>query len=325
MVLNQNEFVASLVNIIVKTRINDTTKGRRIYDLIDTALIDAQEYGEGELIISADTLTVEDYNPTSSLLTARKPTVDEQRIETTDKKMIAVTINRYLMKGAFENETAIYDAIVQIEAMLNKTKDIYTYKKIVKAFEGWTPTNNEGQPVNQTTQVVTIDLIDTTGMTGSQLVESNKANALTIYGNVRKYSLNMQAPSRKYNEISFESMYNADDMDFIVNGNFDEFINTYSYASLLNSDKLNNIKLYDKSIIIPEDQFTNSDTKNKTIGWLAEKKKYVIQPRFIVGMSFEDGSNLNLNEFLHLWYNSAMVKSRGMVKFVANFVKPTNK
>ena len=52
MVLNQNEFVASLVNIIVKTRINDTTKGRRIYDLIDTALIDAQEYGEGAALLS---------------------------------------------------------------------------------------------------------------------------------------------------------------------------------------------------------------------------------------------------------------------------------
>lgn len=318
--LNQNEFLASLFNLIVETRVNRTCEGRRINDLIDSCLVDTIEYGEGKLLVSVDTLEVSDYSAQSSILTAKKPIVNEQYIETTDKKVIQVTINRYLMKGAFENEYALAECVSTIESMLEKTKNIYMYKKIVKAYEGWTPTGSDKQP--RTTQTITIDLIDTDGMTGTTLVESKKANALTIYERLKALSLSVQTPSRDFNEINFEEMYNADELDFIVNGKFESLINTYAIASLLHSDKLDNIQLYDKSIIIPESQFTATDTKTKTIGWLVSKKKYQIAPRFTVNTSFNDASNLNLNEFLHFWLNSGFANGLAGVKLVANFVKP---
>lgn len=308
--LNQNEFLANLVNLIVETRINRTVEGRRINDLIDSALVDPTPYGDGRLHITVDTLAVEDYSETSTLLSNKKPTVNEQLISTTDRKKIQVTLNRWLMKGAFANEYSLAEAIGAIEEMLQKTKDIYMYKKIVSAYEGWTPT--------VAGQTKTIDIMDVSALEGENLTNANKSNALLIYQAIRSLSLAMQSPSRAYNDLGYEEMYNADDLIFIVNGKFEGLINTYAYASLLNSDKLNNIKIYDKSIIIPEEQLSNAQNQSNTIGWLVSKNKYEISPRFEVMTSFEDASNLMLQDFLHFWLNSGFVDGLAGVKIVAN-------
>lgn len=317
--LNQNEFLASLYNLVVVTRVNSTTNGKRINDLIDACLVDTIEYGEGKMLVSVDTLAVKDYSQTSSILTNSPPTVDEQYLETTDKKYIQLTTNRYLMKGAFANEYSMSEALAMIESMLEKTKDIYMYKKIVNAFATWAPELAPEQASNNT-QVVTIDLIDTTNLTGEELTEAQKSNALTIYQKVRELSLNMQSPDRDYNDLKYEEMYNADELEFIVNGKFDSLINTYAYASLLNSDKLDNIQLYEKSIIIPQKQLPTA-TNETLIGFLASKYKYQIAPRFMVTADFFDGSNLNDQKFLHFWLNSGFARGLACVKLVANFVK----
>lgn len=312
MTLNQNEFLGNLVNLVVVTRVNSTTNGTRINDLIEACLTDTIEYGEGKLLVSVDTLQVEDYSQTSTLLTNKLPTVDEQEIETTDKKFIHLTLNRYLTKGAFANEYSLSEALAVIESMLEKTKNIYMYKKIVTAFEGWSS--------NVATQSVEIEIVNTSTLTGATKVEQDKANAIKIYETIRKYSLNMQAPSRKYNELQFEEMYNAEELDFITNELYDTYINTNAYASLLNSDKLNNIQLYSKSIVIPTDQLT-SQSQN-VIGWLCSKYKYQIAPRFMVTTDFFDGSNLNDQKFLHFWLNSGFAKGLAMIKFTAKLVDP---
>ena len=314
MELNQNEFLASLFNLIIQTRVNRTVNGQRINELIDACMVDPIEYGEGAGLISVDTLETEDYSKTSSLLTNKEATLDEQQLETTDKKLIHVTINRYLMKGAFKDEYSMSECIGTITEMLEKTKLIYVYKKIVSAYQNWSPT--------LATQVVEIELTDGTGMVGAELNENNKANALAIYSKVRELSLNLQSPSRDYNDLEYEEMYNANEMDFIVNGKFDSLINTHAYASLLNSDKLNNIQLYDKSIIIPKKQFSTPEAQEFTIGYLVSKKKYMIAPRFTVSASFFDASNLNDQEFLHFWLNSAFVNGLAGIKLVAKFVAP---
>ena len=312
--LNQNEFLGNMVNLVVKTRVNRTVKGERINDLIDSCLVEGTPYGDGILFNTVDTLTVGDYSETSSILTNVKPTVDEQVISTTDKKKIQVTLNRWVMRGAFADEYSLDEMLGAVEEMLNKTKLIYIYKKIVGAYDGWSPTLG--------TQTVTIDLIDTTGMTGATLIESEKANALKIYRTIKRISLGMQSPSRAYNDLAFEEMYNADDLVFIENGKFESLVNTYAIASLLHSDKLDNIKLYEKSIIIPEEQFTTDAIKQLCIGWLVSDGKYVISPRFEVMTSFEDGSNLMIQDFLHFWLNSGFRNGLAGVKLVANFVAP---
>ena len=323
MQFNQNEFLPNLLNLVVVTRVNNSVNGKRINDLLESVYVDPIEYGDGELLINVDTLTTKDYSETSSLLTATKPAVNEQYLSTTDKKFVALTLNRYLTKGAFANEYSLTECLAVIEEMLEKTKDIYCYKKTVTALENWKPVDDAGSPVNENTQVQTINLIATTGMTGQTLIETEKANALTVYTTIRNIALNVQPPSRNYNELRFEQMYNADQLNMYINSKFDTQINTYAYASLLNSEKLNNIEQYKKSIIIPTEQLSSAN-QTTLIGWLAVDKKYRIAPRFVLATSFFDGSNLNLNEWLHFWLVSGFEKGKAMVKFVANYVAPAN-
>lgn len=317
MVLNQNEFIASVVNLLVKTKVNKTTNGKRINELIDSSLVDAVKAGDSYALRTIDTLKVKEYSDTSSILSVEKPDVDEQVLSTTDKKYILLTLNRYIMQGAFADEYSLAECLAEMESMLEKTKAIYMYKKIVKAYEDWTPA--------QQSQKITIDLIDTTGMTGITLTESNKANALKLFQTIRKYAINIQSPSRKYNDIEFEEMYNADELIFIENEKFESLVNAYSFASLAQSEKLENEQLYRKSILIPQEQFNETATQENVVGWLVSEYKYQIAPRIEVATSFEDASTLNLNEFLHFWLISGMAQGLAGVKFVANFVAPTNK
>lgn len=317
---NQNEFLPNLINLVIVTKINRTINGDRINDLLNSVFVDPVEYGDGELFISVDTLATKDYSENSTLLQTNKPTIDEQYLSTTDKKYVTVTLNKYLMKGAFANEYSLADCIAVIEGMLEKTKNIYCYKKTITALEGWTPTK-DGQAVNEGSQVVEIELINTANMTGQTLVETEKANALKIYTTIRNVALNVQAPSRKYNELQFEEMFNADELNLYINAKFDTQINTYAYASLLNSEKLNNIEQYKKSIIIPTEQF-KQENQATLIGWLASDKKYIIAPRLVLATSFFDGSNLKLNHFLHFWLISGFRNGLAMVKFTAKYVAP---
>ena len=313
-ILNQNEFVANIVNLLVKTKVNKTTNGKRINELIDSSLVDAVKAGDSYALRTIDTLDVKTYSDTSSILSVEKPVVDEQILSTTDKKYIQLTLNRYIMQGAFADEYSLSECLAEMETMLEKTKAIYMYKKIVKAYQDWVPT--------QATQTITVDLVDTSTLTGVQKIEQEKDNALTIYKALKKVAINIQAPSRKYNDIEFEEMYNADELIFVENSKFESIVNTYAIASLLHSEKLDNIQLYKKSIIIPDEQFTDDYTKGLVIGWLVSEYKYQIAPRIEVATAFEDASTLNLNEFLHFWLISGMANGLAGVKLVANFVAP---
>lgn len=306
MTLNQNEFVGDLLNLVLELKVNKTTNGERVNELINEFTNDMVEYGDSKGYISVDTLTASDYSKTSSLLTVNEPTMDEQFLTTTDRKKIAVSISRYLMKGAFTGENSLSEAIAVIESMLEKTKVIYTYKKIVSAFENYVPA--------EATQVVSVALDSEAGLSGADLEAVRRINAIKLHSAMRDVSIEMQTPTRKYNDLAYEEMYNADDLVFVKNSEIETYINAYAFAELLNSDKLNNIKLYDKSILIPQSQFTGD--QSKTIGWLCSKGKYQILPRFVVATSFVDGSNLMTQEWLHFWYISGFVNGLACVKFV---------
>lgn len=306
MQLNQNEFVGDLLNLVLELKVNKTTNGERVNELINEFTSDMVEFGDSKGYISVDTLQASDYSKTSSLLTVNEPTMDEQFLTTTDRKKIAVSISRYLMKGAFTGENSLSEAIAVIESMLEKTKVIYTYKKIVSAFENYAPA--------KATQTISVALDSETGLTGADLEAVKRINAIKLHSAMRDVSIEMQTPTRKYNDLAYEEMYNADDLVFVKNSEIETYINAYAFAELLNSDKLNNIKLYDKSILIPQSQFAGD--QSKTIGWLCSKGKYQILPRFVVATSFVDGSNLMTQEWLHFWYISGFVNGLACVKFV---------
>lgn len=323
--LTQNEFVGALTNLAIQTLVNKTVADT-VSPIVQSCMFDGVEYGDKALMISVDTLSVTDYAEASSLLSVVKPTLDEQELSTTDKKKIQVTINRYLMKGAFANEYSISDAFTVILSMLQKTKNIYMYKKVVAAYENYAGgLNNDGTPKEMLeTQTVTVDMIDVTKLTTE--VEKKAArefNSNSIYKVLLGIQQGMTSPTRLYNELAFETISNPDDLKLIINGRFMNEMIVETMATLLNSAKISDQTKWKETYVVPEIQFSKDDTKTKVIGWLGDRNKYQIRPRFEVGTSFFDASNLNQNDWLHFWLISGFVNGYPQVKLVANFVAPT--
>lgn len=323
--LTQNEFVGSLTNLAIVTLVNKTVADTTT-PLVQSCLFDAVDYGDKALMISVDTLEVGDYSATSSLLTTKAPTLDEQALSTTDKKKIQVTLNRYLMKGAFANEYSISEAFAVILSMLKKTKDIYLYKKCVSAYENYNGgLNNDGtvKPMLET-QTVTIDLVDVTKLTDQgQIAAARQQNSNAIYRTLMGIFQGMTSPTRLYNELGFETLSSPDDIKAILNARFMNLMITDTLASLFNSSKISDQIKWRETIVIPEVQFTNKNTRQTVIGWIGDRNKYQIRPRFEVGTSFFDASTLNDNYWLHFWIISGFVNGYPLVKLVANFVDPT--
>lgn len=322
--LTQNEFVGSLTNLAIQTLVNKTIADTAS-PLVQSCMFDAVEYGDKALMISVDTLAVTDYSDQSSLLSVVKPTLDEQALSTTDKKKIQVTLNRYLMKGAFANEYSIADAFAVILSMLQKTKNIYMYKKVVNAYEtyaGGLENNGTTKPM-LATQTKTINMVDVSAVTGeADKKAAREFNSNQIYKALLELQQGMCSPTRLYNELGFETMSNPDDLKLVINGYFMNEMIVETMATLLNSSKISDNEKWAETHVIPEVQFANTDTKTNVIGWFGDRNKYQIRPRFEVGTSFFDASTLNQNDWLHFWLISGFVNGYPLVKLVANYVDP---
>ena len=319
--LTQNEFIANLTNLIVVTQVNRTVSDR-MPDLVRSAYKENIPYGAGKAIISVDTLAVEDYSASSTILTTKLPTVDEQAITTNLKKKIQVTLNRYLLPAAFANEYAISEFFAVVLEMLQKTKRIFLYKNVVSAYENFNGgMSDTGEPLPlKEGQTLIIKLIDPTGATGAELAAINTANAKTIYKEIINLCMNMTAPSRAYNELGFEEMPDYQDIKFIENSRYANLLNVDALASLLNSGKITDEIRFKETIIIPDGQFAQDTTKKNVIGWIGHVDKYQICPRFEVMTEFFDGSNLNSNNWLHFWLNTGFANGLPLTKVVANYV-----
>ena len=324
MQFNQNEFVGGLTNLCVNVYVNDAVAEGQDR-LVASCMHEAVSFGDKAALISVDTLPVSDYADASSLLSVVKPIMDEQQLDTTDRKKIQVTLNKYLMAGAFTGEYSLAEAFAVILSMLTKTKDIYLYKKVVAAYEGYVGgKENDGtlKPM-LATQTITIDLVDVSELTSEvEKQAARTANSNKCLEVMLKTYHNLCAPSRKYNELGYETKSKPSDLKFVVNDNFETGFVTNSFATLLNSGRISEKETWSETIVIPEDQFASDTTKENVIGWFGHKDKYQIKPRFEVGTSFFDASNLNQNDWLHFWLISGFANGLPMVKFVANFITP---
>lgn len=322
MTLSQNEFVGDLTNLIITTMVNKSVADTA-HPLVQSCMFDGVPYGDKAAMISVDTLAVSDYADASSLLSVVKPTLDEQQLSTTDRKKIQVTLNRYLMAGAFANEYSLSEAFAVILSMLQKTKGIYLYKKVVAAYENYNGgLNNDGttKPL-LATQTITINLVDVDQVSGeAEKAAARTANSNAIYKVLIKTLHAMCSPTRLFNELGFETLSTPDDIKLIINDKFMTDMITETLATLLNSAKISDLEKWRETYVIPVEQFSQQATKDNVIGWLGDRNKYQIRPRFEIGTSFYDASNLNQNDWLHFWLISGFVNGLPQVKLVANYV-----
>ena len=107
--LNANKFVGTLSNLICYTFYKDNYHlGDNIDALLNAFRSDDTINGDGKLVLTSDLPVVKDLVVnTSTLLTSVPPVIQEQYIPVTKFKYIQLTVNRYLMRGGFEDEYAM--------------------------------------------------------------------------------------------------------------------------------------------------------------------------------------------------------------------------
>ena len=305
----QNEFYTEIMNLIITQYINDSINF--IDPLAEQFYRADVTSGDQIALYTADVVAETQYSDsTKTLLSVFEPTEDVQVIPTTDKIFFALTNNRFIGRGAFSTPTNLAEFINYVISMLGKSKQIYTYKKILADINAMATADDW-----LNTQTITVNLSSTTGLTGADLEATERRNAKIIYKKLIKTAKEMQRPSKIFNELEYTQTTNKNDLLCIINNSYDTDITVEVMASLLNSDKISEDKIWDKKIFIPKDSLDDAST----IAYLMDKRAYVIANRILTATAFFNARTLNDTNFLHLWLIRGLVKGLQKVKFVANY------
>lgn len=304
--LPSNKYLGTLTNLIAYAEVANTSERGKVGDFVDSFQSIAVENGDGKVINSADYLDVEDLSGTSSLLSTKKPTTNEQYISVENYKVIPLTLNKYLMRGAFVNESQLADFVGFVMGLMQATKTAFLSEEIIKKIEGYTPT--------QSTQTVTIHTINTSSLTDpAQLNQANIFNAKAVQEAMLNVIDAIGFPTNKYNDLAYKETIDMNSMKLIIKVSEQNKILVNSLAELLNSDKITDADKWGSTYKVPDEQFTSKT--NEFTAWLMHKNKVQYGYFYQVATSFFDGSTLNENDWLHFAYYLAIVNALPCVCF----------
>lgn len=231
----------------------------------------------------------------STLLTERKPTVKEEVFKVDAYKYIQLTINDYLLPGAFASDTAMGTFIALVDKSMKDAKDVYLYKLIIKDIDDYLKNMPQGNQFSVTTiatstgetmqekqairtynatQVIK-KIIETIKSMGVGLISSLDADLDNPIVNSGSLTVFLTPSLMTQLDINmFATLYNAEAISKEVKINFE----TYFPALLTNPG------MTDKKILIVEDSAIKYGFAYET------------------ATSFFDPSTLNKNKWLHFSY-----------------------
>ena len=130
--LNQNIFVGTITNLIAYSIYHDNYRlGDDVDRLLEVFRSDDVPMGDGKVVHTADLPEVVDLNPnTSSLLTVTKPSIQEQYIPVSEYKKVPLSINEYLLRGAFVDEGALGLLASYLLNTMQIAKRLHMYNKV---------------------------------------------------------------------------------------------------------------------------------------------------------------------------------------------------
>lgn len=292
--LNANKFVGTLSNLICYTFYKDNYHlGDNIDALLNAFRSDDTINGDGKLVLTSDLPVVKDLVVnTSTLLTSVPPVIQEQYIPVTKFKYIQLTVNRYLMRGGFEDEYAMATLIsyllnnMRVAKRLQLKSDIETVIAEILAN-------------NPTTQTVTGLARPTGTPTAVELNAVRTYNTNLIYRTILTviqmlglgYKLNVT--DKTTGNDTFEAYERPENIVCLVEPSTMASMDVDTLATLLNSNKITQK--------INVNFIENEAIADGTVLVLSKDK---IQYGYFyqVATSFFDASNLNQQDFLHFSY-----------------------
>lgn len=303
--LNANLFLGAWTNLIAYVQTAYTMDEGNISPFVNSFEDISVPNGDGKVIRSADVPSVANYSATSSLLTVSAPTVQEQYISVENYKVVPMTINKYLMRGAFVAEDQLAEFTAYLLSSMRTAKTIHLSNAILAEIVGYTPT--------QATQTVTINLFDTTGLLDpAQLERANTYNAKAIQKAFINVLNDFGFDTTAYNDLALTEVIDASKLKLIIKNSTNTDILVDSLAQLLNSNKITDAQKWGKQFAIPDSKLTGASYD----AWLMHDKKIQFGYFYEVATSFFDGSNLNQQDWLHFAYYLDTVDAYPCVCFV---------
>lgn len=292
--LNANKFVGTLSNLICYTFYKDNYHlGDNIDALLNAFRSDDTINGDGKLVLTSDLPVVKDlFVNTSTLLTSVPPVIQEQYIPVTKFKYIQLTVNRYLMRGGFEDEYAMATLISYLLNNMRVAKRLQL-KTDIETVIAEILTNNP------TKQTVTGLARPTATPTAVELNAVRTYNTNLIYRTILTviqmlglgYELNVTDVTT--GNDTFEAYERPDNIVCLVEPSTMASMDVDTLATLLNSNKITQ-------------KINVNFIENEAIGdgevLVLSKDKIQYGYFYQVATSFFDASNLNQQDFLHFSY-----------------------
>lgn len=292
--LNANKFVGTLSNLICYTFYKDNYHlGDNIDALLNAFRSDDTINGDGKLVLTSDLPVVKDLVVNrSTLLTSVPPVIQEQYIPVTKFKYIQLTVNRYLMRGGFEDEYAMATLISYLLNNMRVAKRLQLKSDIEAVI-------TEILSNNPTTQTV-VGLARPTGNpTAVELNAVRTYNTNLIYRTILTviqmlglgYELNVT--DKTTGNDTFEAYERPENIVCLVEPSTMASMDVDTLATLLNSNKITqkiNVNFIENEAI-PDGEVL-----------LLSKDKIQYGYFYQVATSFFDASNLNQQDFLHFSY-----------------------
>lgn len=292
--LNANKFVGTLSNLICYTFYKDNYRlGDNIDALLEAFRSDDTINGDGKLVLTSDLPVVKDLVVnTSTLLTSVPPTIQEQYIPVTKFKYIQLTVNRYLMRGGFEDEYAMANLISYLLNNMRIAKRLQLKLDIETVI-------TEILTNNPTTQTVAGLTKPTTNPTAVELNAVRTYNTNLIYRTllsvIQKLGLGyeLNVTDKTSDNDTFEAYERPDNIVCLISPSTMASMDVDTLATLLNSNKIT------QKINV---NFIENETIDDGKVLLLSKDKIQYGYFYQVATSFFDASNLNQQDFLHFSY-----------------------
>lgn len=248
--LNSNEIFGSIFNMIIsQTTHADNIKGTNAR-LVEHFKVDGSLYGDTKLFYSSDVLKSHAWGndaEASNLLALDRPADPACQAVTIDQfRQIRLTVDNYLSKRAWADESAFANFTSVMLAWIRDTKRVYE-SRLMNVYVGNTKTATGKQTIS-------VD-ITTAISSASTQEEANRLSAQEIAKAIADLFAELEDTTRDYNDYGYLRSYDEDDVIVVMNTEYLNKILKVDTPTIFHDEtikeKLNQYKLTPKYFGIP--------------------------------------------------------------------------
>jgi hypothetical protein len=319
--LSPTNFLNSITALIAYVRAAKQIGVSRIV----SSLIDGSRYGKVDFGIGMirttelDTLNERALSRTSTLTDVILPPIGQENLNIDTYRVIQVSVSEPLARQSGVTGMEVDSILSLILGLLQSTATHNQYDRIVNLINNWTP---------RATQIVTVDIEDTSTLTGADLNQAEIRNARQIYKAMQLQRNIMETRQSGYTDTGFEN-YTAQDgttvlpvrtalesasMRLIMNDKYLTDMKADGLANHYNKSFLEEMEKSERLDIIPNSKLTNG----KTIGILCHQDKFALLDFYHLQHAFFDPSTLYTNYFLHYAFGMGVFGLAPAIMFVAS-------